>query len=328
MNMFSAYVLKDNKLILEENLSIGEIPEKHVLVNIKACGVNRADILLVKGKYSVSENANEAGKFIPGLEFSGVIANVNSCSRDLKVGDRVCGLTASGAYSEKIIVHEDLLIKIPDSISFLDAASIPESWATAYFNLFLNGGIKSGDTVLIHSAGGGVGLSAIQLAKNIGANVYATSGADSKIEKIKHLGVIDIFNYKNQSVELIASHYDSKFNIILDTIGASAFPSHIELLSENGKLVLIGLLGGAVCEINLSKLLGKNISLITSRLRSQPLEIKARICSFIEQEVINGIVQSSYKIHRDEVFSFEEIDKAFSHILSNSNFGNVVLSIN
>ncbi len=326
MYIYNAFVVRNGKLNLEE-LSIKNIPPRHVVVKVHSIGVNRADILVTKGKYVSSEET----RVVPGLEFSGVVVESRETKRTFSSGERVCGLTASGAFAEMICIHEDLLMKLPVSlsgeISFVDAASIPESWGTAYFNLVMNGKIEKGERVLIHSAGGGVGLAAIQIAQNIGASVVASCGTPEKIEKISELGVSFVYNYKERSLESLGGEYGNAINLILDTIGGAALEAHLELLSLNGRLLLIGLLGGAGGNIDLGQLLKKNGTIIARTLRSQSLGVKHEICRYIESCVLPGIVSKEFKVFRDEIFPFLEIESAFSHILSNRNFGNVVLSV-
>jgi NADPH:quinone reductase len=322
MYTFKVHKAVDGKLQSGE-ASITSIPERHVVVKIHAVGVNRADILVTRGKYV---HANSA-EVVPGLEFAGVVLDAKGTGRKFFSGERVCGLCASGAFAEMICIHEDLLMRLPDSASFVDGASVPESWGTAWFNLVRNGNVRKDEHVLIHSAGGGVGLAAIQIAHDIGATVVATCGTKEKIEKLESLGVSHIHNYREQPLETLVDEYDSNINLILDTIGGSALKVHLSLLSTGGRLLLIGLLGGASGELDLARLLRKNGTIIARTLRSQAVSEKHEICKYIESYVFPRLENRYFHFHRDEIFSFREPEKAFSYILSNKNFGNVVLSL-
>jgi NADPH2:quinone reductase len=321
---YKAYILKNTELELQ-NITLDSVPDNHVLVEVHAAGVNRADILLKRGMY-VQTSSSGLG-LTPGLEFSGKVLEAKNTQRKFEAGERVCGLTAYGAFSELICIHEDLLIRLPETISFTDAATIPEAWGTAWFNLMMNGQIENGELVLLRSAGGGVGLAAIQIAHGAGASVITSAGSDEKILKISELGVHHVFNYKESPLENLLPEYRDSCNLVLDTIGASALRTHLSLLSHEGRMLLIGLLGGSKSEIDLSLLLKKNITLIARTLRSQSLDVKKQICSYIEHEVIPGVAEGKLKLHKDQIFHFSELDNAFLRILSNSNFGNVVLQV-
>lgn len=335
MYSYKAHVVF-NAVLQEKELSLSEIPDGYVLVEVKAIGINRADILLTKGSYpqksekSLVEPLAEtlAGPLVPGLEFSGVVLESKGQRDDIFIGSKVCGLCTSGAYAELVCIHEDLLIRVPEEISFEDAAAMPESWATAFFNLQINANLKENETVLIHSAGGGVGLSAIQIAIGKGAHVLASCGTEDKIKKLSELKIRRVFNYKEEPIEALLNEYKNSIDVILDTIGASAFKTHISLLSNEGRIALIGLLGGSKMEIDLKYLLAKNASLFTKTLRSQALSVKAELCRYITLEVIPSILKGHFKVYRDEEpFLFNEINKAHEYILSNQNFGNVVAKI-
>jgi NADPH2:quinone reductase len=322
MYTFTALIIEDSKLERKECV-IWEIPENHLVVKIRAIGVNRADILQVRGRYPTDVTKDA----IPGLEFSGEVLASCANKRNIPVGKKVCGLTASGAYAEMILIHEDLLIELPDEFSFEEGAAIPESWATAYFNLCSNGALSNDETVLIHSAGGGVGLAAVQLAVASQSRVIASTGSEHKARGIAQLGVSRIFNYREDAWSDLVREYSSEVNLVLDTIGGSALAYHLDLLSYQGRLLLIGLLGGAKSEINLGMLVRKNIKIHASTLRTQSLETKAGICRIIQDEFLGKIAQGIFKVHVSRVFPFNEVENAHAYILENQNFGNVVLSL-
>lgn len=314
--------------IVDKKLKVlsDDIPEPgkgEVLVKIKSFGVNRADILQVKGLYPTSNPISS----VPGLEFSGEVCEYRTTSEKIFKGKRVCGLSRCGAYAEYIKIHEDCLIDLPDELSFEEGAAIPESWSTAYFNLFLKGSLLPKELVLVHSAAGGVGLSAVQLAKQHGARVIGIAGTTDKINLLQTLGVDDTLNYKSDSYSSLERLYENKIDVVLDTLGGDMLAFHCKVLAYGGRLLLIGLLRGVNSEINASVLLRKNISIIASTLRTQDLHTKKIIGSFINESVIPKIINGQFKVHMSRVFEFSEIEKAHEFILESKNTGNVVVRL-
>lgn len=293
-----------------------------VLVRVKAAGVNRADILQLAGKYKIP--AGESN--VPGLEFSGEVIEVGDQVTSVQIGDRVCGLCGSGAYAELINIHQDLLMRLPEEISFEEGAAITESWCTALYNLHFKAGLKKDESVLIHSAGGGVGMAGIQYARSIGAKVIASSGDSEKLSIASDLGAEGIFNYKDHTYAELVNLYRDSIDVILDTVGASALKEHQEVLKRDGRILLIGLLGGSSSQIDLGLLLRKNASILSSTLRSRPLVEKAKLCRFLDESVIPKIKLGEYKPMVAKVFHYTEVEKSHQYIKNNENIGNVVFS--
>jgi len=293
-----------------------------VLVGVKAVGINRADILQLAGKYKIL--AGESN--VPGLEFSGEVIEVGEQVTSVRIGERVCGLSGSGAYAELINIHQDLLMRLPEEISFDEGAAVPESWCTALYNLHFKAGLRKDEIVLIHSAGGGVGMAGIQYARSIGANAIASSGDIGKLSIAKELGAVSTFNYKDQTYDELVSLYKDSIDVILDTVGASALKQHQEVLKRDGRILLIGLLGGSSSQIDLGLLLRKNASILSSTLRSRPLSEKAMLCRFVEEVVMPRIKLGEFKPMVAKVFDYSEVEKSHQYIKNNENIGNVVFS--
>ncbi|HMO16658.1 MAG TPA: NAD(P)H-quinone oxidoreductase [Oligoflexia bacterium] len=315
--------IPENGEIKEVDISFSDkLKPLEILIEIKAAGVNRADILQVMGKYNPPSGSSN----ILGLEFSGVVkAKGDSCTKFNK-GSRVCGLVSSGAYAEEIIIEENLLMALPDNIGFEEGASIPESWITAYFNLFEKGGFARGEKVLIHSAAGGVGLSAVQLLKDHGASsIIASLGNREKSSIVEASGASDLFFYKENPYQSLKEAYNGKIDLILDTIGKGTLDTHLNLCNQNGRIILIGLLGGNKDCIDLGMVLSKNIRLTGSTLRNQPTEKKIELIRKIEPLIMPSFSSGKYEVNLDKVFSFKEIKDAHRFILENKNVGNVVL---
>jgi len=314
----------------EPILSWQEVPDvtygpEQVLVDIKATAVNRADLLQAQGLYPAPPGESE----ILGLEMCGVVAAVGAAAAGWQVGDRVLGLLAGGGYAQQVAVHPEMLIRLPDGWSFTDGAAIPEVWLTAFSNLFMEGGLQSGERVMLHAGGSGVGTAGIQLAHAAGAAVYATAGSEAKLAKCRELGASLAINYKEQDFfkEVMGATQDQGVDLILDPVGAAYLTQDLNLLRVNGRLVIIGLMGGNMAEINLGAVLGKGLRIIGTRLRARPLtekimitrEFKERFWPMLEQGRLQPIV--------DQVFPIEEAQAAHARVRQNLNTGKVVLEM-
>ena len=188
-------------------------------------------------------------------------------------------LLPGGGYAEQTAVHHQMLFRLPAHWSFSQGAAIPEAWLTAFINLFLEGDLKSGETVLIHAGASGVGTAGIQMAREAGAAVYSTAGKENKLTKCRELGAKLAVNYRKQDFfeEVMAASGGRGVDLILDPVGGSYLDRNLKLLKENGRLVNIGLMGGGAAELNLGLVLGKSLRIIGSRLRSRPRSEKIAI---------------------------------------------------
>jgi putative PIG3 family NAD(P)H quinone oxidoreductase len=314
----------------EPILSWEDVPDvihrpEEVLVDIKATAVNRADLLQAQGVYPPPRGESE----ILGLEMCGVITAVGDAAEGWQVGDRVLGLLAGGGYAQQVAVHPRMLIRLPDSWSFVEGAAIPEVWLTAFSNLFLEGALQSGEKVVIHAGGSGVGTAGIQLACAAGAAVYVTAGTKAKLEKCRELGASLAVNYKEQDFfkAVMDKSEGEGVDLILDPVGAAYLTQNLNLLRENGRLVNIGLLGGMTTEINLGTLLGKGLRIIGTRLRARPLAEKIRITREFEARFWPMLEEGKLRPVVDKVFPIEEAQAAHRHVRQNLNIGKVVLEM-
>jgi putative PIG3 family NAD(P)H quinone oxidoreductase len=298
---------------------------EQVLVDIKATAVNRADLLQAQGLYPAPPGESQ----ILGLEMCGVIAAVGASAAGWQIGDRVLGLLSGGGYAQQVAVDPRMLIRLPDSWSFTQGAAIPEVWLTAFSNLFMEGALQSGERVLLHAGGSGVGTAGIQLARAAGAEVYATAGSEAKLAKCRELGAGLAFNYKTQDFfkEVMGATQDQGVDLILDPVGAAYLARDLNLLRVNGRLIIIGLMGGSMAEINLGSLLGKGLRIIGTRLRARPLaekilitrEFKERFWPMLEQGRLQPVI--------DKVFPIEAAQAAHDRVRQNINTGKVVLEL-
>lgn len=308
-------------LVWEEVPDVSYGPEE-VLVEIKATAVNRADLAQARGNYPPPAGASE----ILGLEMAGVITAVGAKVEGWQVGDRVCALLAGGGYAEQVAVHPGTLLRLPDAWSFAQGAAIPEVWYTAFVNLFLEGNLEEGETVLIHAGGSGVGTAAIQLAREAGARIYITAGAERKLERGRELGAELAVNYKEDDfAHVIREQTGEGVDLILDPVGANYFERHLRLLNPGGRLVQIGLLSGYEAQMNLGLLLGKSLRIIGSRLRHRPLAEKIEIRRRFEDRFWPLLVDGTLEPVIDTVFPLPDATEAHEYVRQDRNIGKVIL---
>jgi putative PIG3 family NAD(P)H quinone oxidoreductase len=255
--MKAIVVKKENKmpLLLWEEVPDIQCRPEEVLVDVKATAVNRADLLQALGLYPPPPGESE----ILGLEMAGVITAIGDAVRGRQIGDRVLGLLPGGGYAQQAAVHHQMLIELPAGWSFIEGTAIPEVWLTAFVNLFIEGALQSGETVMIHAGGSGVGTAGIQMARQAGAVVYITAGTQAKLDKGRALGATLAINYKEKDFfeEVMAATGGNGVDLILDPVGGAYLNQNLDLLKENGRLVNIGLLGGNTAEMNMATVLGK-----------------------------------------------------------------------
>ena len=296
-----------------------------VLVEVRATAVNRADLLQAQGHYPPPAGVSE----ILGLEMSGVVVAVGAEVRNWHIGDRVLALLPGGGYAEHVAVHNELLLELPQSWSWAQGAAVPEVWLTAFLNLFLEGELKTGQTVLIHAGGSGVGTAGVQMARETGATVFTTAGSEPKLDKCRELGANLAINYQKQnfSQAILAATAGQGVDLILDPVGGSYLRQNLEILKENGRLVNIGLLGGRTAEIDLGWVLGKSLRIIGSRLRSRPLEEKISIIRKFKAQFWPLLAAGKMHPVIDRVFPVTEAQAAHEYVRQNRNIGKVILEM-
>jgi tumor protein p53-inducible protein 3 len=296
-----------------------------VLVDIKASAVNRADLLQAMGAYPPPAGESE----IIGLEMAGVVAAVGDAAEGWRIGDRVLGLLAGGGYAAKVAVHPQMLIRLPDNWTFAEGAAIPEVWLTAFSNLFLEGDLKSGETVLLHAGASGVGTAGIQMAREAGAAVYVTAGSRAKLDACRALGASLAVDYKTQDFfEAAMEATGGKgVDLILDPVGAAYLNRNLNLLKVNGRLVNIGLLGGSTTELNMGTVLGKSLRIIGTRLRARPLAQKIHITQKFKERFWPLLEAGRLRPVIDKIFPVIETQAAHAYVRRNRNIGKVVLEV-
>ncbi|WP_413468139.1 NAD(P)H-quinone oxidoreductase [Glutamicibacter sp. JL.03c] len=294
-----------------------------VLVKIEAFGLNRADVQQRKGVYPPPEGASD----IPGLEIAGSIVAVGDGASDWSVGTRVAALLAGGGYAQYVNVPTELLIRIPDELSIEEAAALPEVSATVVSNLFIEGELEQGQTVLIHGGAGGIGSMAIQLAKAAGARVFVTASSDEKLAYCQELGADQGINYREEDFEQRVGELTQGqgVDLILDVIGAKYLQPNINALAVNGRLVIIGLQGGTKGEVNLGVMLGKRARVIATTLRSRPLEQKSEIIKQTIARVMPLVDEGKLAFNVSKIFEFTDLTSAHEYFDSGEHTGKIVV---
>ncbi len=325
--MYAIQQNKEGTNISWEEVEDPKLESGYAILRVSAAGVNRADILQRKGLYPPPKGASE----ILGLEVAGTIEQLasNGAHHQWKEGERVMALIPGGAYAEKVAVPISLLLPIPDALSFSEAAAIPEALYTAYLNLILEAELQQGETLLIHAAAGGIGSTAVQIAKLYGAYVVGTVGTDQKAQFIRELGAHHALNYKDGNLkERLQEVAPGGYHLILDPIGSPDYTKmHENLINYKGRWLLIGLLGGMKVELNLAKVLTKNVMLKGSTLRNKPLEAKIELTQKIRDSVLNYYQTGDLKPVLDQYFPIQEAEKAHHYMQSNKAMGKVVLEV-
>lgn len=315
-----------------EVMSIGdaELPKlssRQVLINVRATALNRADTLQRKGLYPPPPGASE----ILGLEAAGVIEELGSgCALGFSKGDKIMALLSGGGYAEYCACDERHIMRIPTSLSFNEAAAIPEVWLTAYQLLFFVGKVEAGESVLLHAGSSGVGQAALQLCKNAGITAYVTVGSEAKQQKALSLGAVRAFNYKTEDwVKLLNEETEGKgVNAVLDPVGASYWEGNMDVLAADGRWVLYGLMGGARVEGPLlAKVLRKRINLIGTTLRARSDEYKETLIQAFSKDVLPKFEDGSYSPNIDSVFPISNVVDAHKLMESNQNAGKIILEV-
>jgi NADPH2:quinone reductase len=313
-------------------LRLGERPVPvagagELLVRVAASGVNRPDVLQRTGNYPVPPGASD----IPGLEVAGVIESgdaVAMAAAGFKVGDRVCALVAGGGYAELCVAPVGQCLPVPQGLTDIEAASLPETFFTVWSNVFDRARLQAGETLLIQGGSSGIGVTAIQMAKALGARVIVTAGSDDKCAACVALGADHAINYKTHDFVEEAKRLTggAGVNVVLDMVAGSYVAREIECLAEDGRLVIIAVQGGVKSEFNAGLVLRKRLLITGSTLRPRPVAFKAAIAQALKARVWPLLESGAIKpvIHS----TFAAADAAQAHVLmeSNQHIGKIVLT--
>lgn len=296
-----------------------------VLIKVEAAGVNRPDVLQRMGGYAPPPGASD----IPGLEIAGTIVAVGGGVTKYKIGDKACALVAGGGYAEYCVAPEAQCLDIPEGFSMVQAASVPETYFTVWTNVFDRGRLKGGETFLVHGGASGIGTTAIQLAKAVGARVFATASTDEKCREIEALGAERGINYKTEDfVEVVKELTGGEgVNLILDMVGGDYIQRNISALAVEGRLVYIAFLGGSKAEVNFAPVMLKRLTITGSTLRPQSIEAKAQIGKSLEEKVWPLLSSGAVAPVIDSTFALADAADAHKRIDDSSHIGKIVLTV-
>ena len=310
-------------------LEVGEIElsvpgPSQVLVEVAAAGLNRADCLQRRGFYPAPPGVPAD---VPGLEFAGVVESVGDAISAWKPGDRVMGIVGGGSMATRVVTEAAELMPVPKGLSLEEAAAVPEVFLTAYDAIVLQGGLQAGQTVLLHAVASGVGTAAIQIASALGATTVGTSRTAHKLPRCTDLGLTHaVLVEDGQFADTVLAAVPEGANVVLDTIGAAYLSQNVKVIAKKGRIIVIGLMGGAKGELALGALLAKRASIHGSVLRSRSAVEKADLTKSFTDEMLGRFATGDLKPIIDDVLPMTDVQAAHTRMDANETFGKLVLS--
>lgn len=307
-----------------ETVTIPEAKADEVLVKVHAFGINRPDILQRQGLYPMPPGVTQ----VPGLEVAGEVVAIGAEVTQFKLGDKVCGLTNGGGYAEYCVVPQSQTLHIPENVSFVEAAAIPETFFTVWANVFQMGKAKAGEVVLVHGGTSGIGTTALMLCKALGIKTFATVGSDEKVQAIANL--TDAINYKTQDFEheIIEKTDNAGVDVILDMVGEPYLEKNLNLLRRDGRLVYIAFLGGAKAkEVKLGQIMMKRLTITGSTMRARNTAEKAEIAQGLQDHVAPLWAKGECLPMIYQTFEFDQIQAAHACMDTGEHVGKVVVKI-
>ena len=303
-----------------------ELKAGEVLIKVHAAGVNRPDVLQRTGNYPVPPGASD----IPGLEVAGEIVDGDFAGSAFKKGDMVCALVQGGGYAEYCAAPVAQCLPIPKGLSAIEAASLPETFFTVYSNLFERAKLSGDETLLVQGGTSGIGVTAIQMAQAFGHKVWATAGSDDKCRACEALGAERGINYKSEDfVEVVKAATNGKgVDVIIDMVAGDYVGREISCLADDGRLVIIALLGGASGKVDFGQILRRRLTITGSTLRPRPVAFKQMIADKLHQKVWPLIETGKIKPVIFKTFSLEQADQAHALMETSTHVGKIMLTIN
>ena len=297
-----------------------ESPSSHqVIIEVAAAGVNRPDVFQRMGFYPPPPGASD----IPGLEVSGTIVAIGTDVRKYKIGDQVCALLSGGGYAEYALAEEDLCLPIPDNLSLVEAAALPETCFTVWHNLFERAALQANEYLLVHGGSSGIGTTAIQMASALGVKVIATAGSDEKCKVCERLGAIRAINYNKQDFVVESQKLTNRgVNVVLDMVGGDYIEKNIAACAQGARIVSIAFLRGSRIDVDFLPVMLKQLILTGSTLRAQPLADKARIAQGVKQTVWPLIAENKFKPVIHKTFNLSNAQDSHRLMETNEHIGN------
>jgi NADPH:quinone reductase len=296
-----------------------------VLIKVAAAGVNRPDVLQRKGFYPAPKGHSE----LPGLEVAGWIVALGPGTRRLPMDEPVMALVNGGGYAEYCVADEAVTLPFPVTISTEEAAGVPETFFTVWHNVFERGGLKPGETLLVHGGSSGIGVTAIQLAKAFGAKVVVTAGSDEKCAACLGLGADRAINYKTEDFsEIVKAETGGRgVDVILDMVGGDYIDKNIRALADDGRLVNIGYQSGSQATIDFMRVMLKRLTITGSTLRIRTPDVKAAIAHAVEINVLPKLASGAIKVPIDSTFPLRDAAKAHARMESSQHIGKIILVV-
>lgn len=307
---------------------VADIPEPaadEIRVRVHAAGLNRADLLQIRGLYPPPEGIDPR---IPGLEYAGMVEAVGSNVKKFTCGGRVMGITPGGSFAEYVNVHAETAMPIPDTLSFSEAAAIPEAFITAHDAVFVQGGLKKGETLLIHAVGSGVGLAALQMAVANGVRTIGTSRTADKLERCREFGLghaIALPEGPRFAGKVMSATGGNGVDVILDLVGAAYLDENLRSLALKGRLMLVGLTAGRKAEFDMGLALARRLTIKGTVLRSRSTEEKIEATGRFADEMLPRFETGILRANVDRVFAAADAKDALKYLASNRSFGKLVL---
>ncbi|MHA1157760.1 MAG: NAD(P)H-quinone oxidoreductase [Alphaproteobacteria bacterium] len=313
----------DAENLFVEQTAVPQPDGDTVLIEVAAAGVNRPDILQRKGGYPPPPGASD----IPGLEVSGTVVARGPACRRFAVGDEVCALVASGGYAAYCLAPEPQCLPVPAGVSLVAAGGLPETTFTVWFNLFMRGDLRAGESVLIHGGSSGIGTTAIQLAAAVGARIFTTVGTAAKAAACTALGADTVINYREQDfVGIIAAATAGEgVNVVLDMVGGDYVQKNIDSLAVEGRLIQIAFLNGATVTATMSSLMTKRLTWTGSTLRARSVAFKGEIAVSLEENVWPLIAAGRFRPLIHATFPLSEAAAAHRLMEDGRNIGKILL---
>jgi len=296
-----------------------------ILVKVAAAGVNRPDVMQRMGLYPPPKDASD----LPGLEISGTIVKQGRETGKFALGDKVCALTPGGGYAEYCVVHESNALRVPDGLTMVEAAALPETSFTVWHNVFERGGLKPEETLLVHGGTSGIGTTAIMLAKARGSTVIATAGSAEKCAVCEKLGAKRAINYLEEDFPSVVKDVTDGHgaDVILDMVGGDYIERNYDAAAVEGRIVQIALMRGRDAEVNFTKLMIKRLTHTGSTLRPRSTGFKGRLADALEQLVWPIVESGQFRPVIDSTYPLAEAAKAHAHMESSRHIGKIMLEI-
>jgi putative PIG3 family NAD(P)H quinone oxidoreductase len=313
----------DPEVLKLHSMPVPEPGPGEVLIKVAAAGVNRPDMMQRKGLYPPPPGATD----VPGLEVSGTVVSVGQNVSEPTINSEVCALVTCGGYAEYCLAAASICLPVPEKISLVNAAGIPETFFTVWTNVFERGQLKARESLLVHGGSSGIGTTAIQLGKAFGATVYTTAGTSEKCEFCENLGADVSINYREQdfSEEIKRSTEGKGVNVILDMVGGPYFPKNIRLLADEGRLVQIALMQGSKAEVDFRSLLLKRVTLTGSTLRPRSVEEKTKIAQALQKNVWPLLESGAIRPIIHQTFPLKQASEAHRLMESSAHIGKILL---